>query len=197
MAGARSHIGCPATCCLRLFRRRASRRTRFSSATDSHCDWLCHDDEAESVAGASKRSDNERHETHDRERRRRTSGSVGYFLCISDRRHSQLSFIVRPSGGAGSDRRPCCPHTRVRPAAVPAERTRGPAKRLRGKEPTRDPAVARGDHGDRAELDADGEPALHKIYGSYELNINLGSDFRRGTTYSVSVNDKRTTFVAQ
>jgi hypothetical protein len=35
------------------------------------------------------------------------------------------------------------------------------------------------------------------IYGSYELNINLGSDFRAGTTYSVSVNDKRTTFVAQ
>jgi hypothetical protein len=35
------------------------------------------------------------------------------------------------------------------------------------------------------------------IYGSYELNIDLGSDFRRGTTYSVSVNDKTTTFVAQ
>jgi hypothetical protein len=35
------------------------------------------------------------------------------------------------------------------------------------------------------------------IYGSYELSINLGSDFRRGTTYQVSVNDKRTAFVAQ
>ena len=35
------------------------------------------------------------------------------------------------------------------------------------------------------------------IYGSYELNINVGSDFRAGTTYSVSVNDKRTVFVAQ
>ena len=35
------------------------------------------------------------------------------------------------------------------------------------------------------------------IYGSYELNINVGSDFRRGTTYSVTVNDKRTAFVAQ
>ena len=35
------------------------------------------------------------------------------------------------------------------------------------------------------------------IYGSYELNINIGSDFRPGTTYSVIVNDKRTTFVAQ
>ena len=35
------------------------------------------------------------------------------------------------------------------------------------------------------------------IYGSYELNINIGSDFRPGTTYSVIVNDKRTAFVAQ
>ena len=39
--------------------------------------------------------------------------------------------------------------------------------------------------------------ACTMIYGSYELNINLGSGFQRGTTYSVSVNDKRTTFVAQ
>jgi hypothetical protein len=35
------------------------------------------------------------------------------------------------------------------------------------------------------------------IYGSYELNINVGSDFRPGTTYSVTVNDKRTAFVAK
>jgi len=35
------------------------------------------------------------------------------------------------------------------------------------------------------------------IYGSYELNINVGSDFRPGITYSVIVNDKRTAFVAQ
>jgi hypothetical protein len=35
------------------------------------------------------------------------------------------------------------------------------------------------------------------IYGSYELNINVGSDFRPGTTYSIIVNDKRTAFVAQ
>jgi hypothetical protein len=35
------------------------------------------------------------------------------------------------------------------------------------------------------------------IYGSYELNINIGSEFRPGTTYSVIVNDKRTAFVAQ
>jgi hypothetical protein len=42
-----------------------------------------------------------------------------------------------------------------------------------------------------------GSPPCTMIYGSYELNINLGGDFRAGTTYSVSVNDKRTTFVAQ
>jgi hypothetical protein len=42
-----------------------------------------------------------------------------------------------------------------------------------------------------------GNPPCTMIYGSYELNVNLGSDFRRGATYSVSVNDKRTTFVAQ
>ena len=42
-----------------------------------------------------------------------------------------------------------------------------------------------------------GSPPCTMIYGSYELNINLGSDFRSGVTYSVSVNDKRTTFVAQ
>jgi len=42
-----------------------------------------------------------------------------------------------------------------------------------------------------------GNPPCTMIYGSYELDINLGSDFRPGTTYSVSVNDKRTTFVAQ
>lgn len=42
-----------------------------------------------------------------------------------------------------------------------------------------------------------GNPPCTMIYGSYELNINLGSDFRRGTTYSVAVNDKHTTFIAQ
>jgi hypothetical protein len=42
-----------------------------------------------------------------------------------------------------------------------------------------------------------GSPPCTLIYGSYELNINLGSDFQPGTTYSVSVNDKRTAFVAQ
>ncbi|HYE85057.1 MAG TPA: hypothetical protein VEA16_01790, partial [Vicinamibacterales bacterium] len=33
-----------------------------------------------------------------------------------------------------------------------------------------------------------GDPPCTAIYGSYELNINLGSDFRRGTTYTVTVN---------
>ncbi len=42
-----------------------------------------------------------------------------------------------------------------------------------------------------------GSPPCTMIYGTYVLNINLGSDFRPGTTYTVSVNDKRTTFVAQ
>ena len=42
-----------------------------------------------------------------------------------------------------------------------------------------------------------GNPPCTMIYGSYELNINLGSDFQRGTTYTVGVNDKTTTFVAQ
>jgi hypothetical protein len=42
-----------------------------------------------------------------------------------------------------------------------------------------------------------GNPPCTLIYGSYELNINLGSDFRPGTTYSVTVNDKTTVIVAQ
>ena len=32
------------------------------------------------------------------------------------------------------------------------------------------------------------------IYGTYELNIDLGSDFRPGATYTVQVNDTTTTF---
>jgi hypothetical protein len=35
------------------------------------------------------------------------------------------------------------------------------------------------------------------IYGMYELNINLGSDFTSGVTYTVRVNDKEVTFSAQ
>ena len=42
-----------------------------------------------------------------------------------------------------------------------------------------------------------GNVACTAIYGSYELSINLGSDFRTGTTYAVSVNDKKTAFVAR
>jgi hypothetical protein len=42
-----------------------------------------------------------------------------------------------------------------------------------------------------------GEPICTMIYGTYELNVDLGSDFRSGTTYIVRVNDKATTFTAQ
>jgi hypothetical protein len=35
------------------------------------------------------------------------------------------------------------------------------------------------------------------IYGMYELNINLGSDFTSGQTYIVRVNGKELTFRAQ
>lgn len=42
-----------------------------------------------------------------------------------------------------------------------------------------------------------GNPICTMIYGSYELNINLGSDFVPGRTYTVRVNDKATTFRAQ
>jgi hypothetical protein len=42
-----------------------------------------------------------------------------------------------------------------------------------------------------------GDPPCTMIYGSYELNINLGTDFRSGSTYTIHVNDKVTTFRAQ
>jgi hypothetical protein len=42
-----------------------------------------------------------------------------------------------------------------------------------------------------------GNPICTAIYGSYELTINFGSDFRSGTSYSVRVNDKTTTFIAR
>ena len=35
------------------------------------------------------------------------------------------------------------------------------------------------------------------IYGMYELNINLGSDFTSGQTYNVRVNEHEVTFTAQ
>jgi hypothetical protein len=39
--------------------------------------------------------------------------------------------------------------------------------------------------------------ACTAIYGIYELNIALGSDFDSGETYTVHVNDQETTFTAQ
>jgi hypothetical protein len=45
----------------------------------------------------------------------------------------------------------------------------------------------------------EGNPICTAIYGTYELNIPLGSDFVSGETYTVSVNDgaAETTFTAQ
>lgn len=42
-----------------------------------------------------------------------------------------------------------------------------------------------------------GDPPCTMIYGTYELNINLGTDFQSGSTYTVQVNDKTTTFTAR
>ena len=39
-----------------------------------------------------------------------------------------------------------------------------------------------------------GNPICTMIYGVYELNIDLGRDFRPGATYTLAVNDKTTTF---
>lgn len=39
-----------------------------------------------------------------------------------------------------------------------------------------------------------GNVACTMIYGTYDLNIDLGRDFRPGATYTVQVNDKTTTF---
>lgn len=39
-----------------------------------------------------------------------------------------------------------------------------------------------------------GDVACTMIYGSYELTVDLGSDFAPGSTYTVQVNDKSTTF---
>ena len=39
-----------------------------------------------------------------------------------------------------------------------------------------------------------GNPVCTMIYGTYELNIDLGRDVRPGVTYTVRVNDKTTTF---
>jgi len=40
----------------------------------------------------------------------------------------------------------------------------------------------------------DGNPICDLRYGIYELNIDLGREFRPGATYTVHVNDKTTTF---
>jgi hypothetical protein len=42
-----------------------------------------------------------------------------------------------------------------------------------------------------------GQVACTMIYGTYELNLNLGSDYTPGQTYTVRVNDETTTFTAQ
>ncbi|MGE3075369.1 MAG: hypothetical protein AB7N24_16560 [Dehalococcoidia bacterium] len=39
--------------------------------------------------------------------------------------------------------------------------------------------------------------ACTAIYGTHESNVDLGQDFTSGTTYTVRVNDKTKTFVAQ
>lgn len=39
-----------------------------------------------------------------------------------------------------------------------------------------------------------GDPVCTMIYGTYELNVDLGRQFAPGTTYTVQVNDKTTTF---
>ena len=39
-----------------------------------------------------------------------------------------------------------------------------------------------------------GDVACTMIYGTYELSLDLGRDFRVGATYTLNVNDKTTTF---
>ena len=39
-----------------------------------------------------------------------------------------------------------------------------------------------------------GDVACTMIYGTYQLSLDLGRDFRAGGTYTVNVNDKTTTF---
>ncbi len=41
-----------------------------------------------------------------------------------------------------------------------------------------------------------GNPICTMIYGTYELSINIGSDFTEGETYTVNVNDTIVTFTA-
>lgn len=46
-------------------------------------------------------------------------------------------------------------------------------------------------------MPADDDVACTMIYGTVEHNINLGSDFESGKTYTVHVNDVTKTFTAQ
>ncbi|MBE0609093.1 MAG: hypothetical protein IH609_06925 [Dehalococcoidia bacterium] len=46
-------------------------------------------------------------------------------------------------------------------------------------------------------MPSDPETICTDIYGYHETNLDLGQDFVSGQTYSVSVNDKTTTFRAQ
>ena len=46
-------------------------------------------------------------------------------------------------------------------------------------------------------MPADPNVACTAIYGYKETNLDLGKDFVSGETYTVKVNDKETTFVAQ
>ena len=46
-------------------------------------------------------------------------------------------------------------------------------------------------------IPADENIACTAIYGMYEVNLPLGSDFEPGKTYTVRVNDQETTFTAQ
>lgn len=39
-----------------------------------------------------------------------------------------------------------------------------------------------------------GDPVCTMIYGTYELTVDLGSDFAPGQTYTVQVNDRTTSF---
>jgi hypothetical protein len=49
----------------------------------------------------------------------------------------------------------------------------------------------------RNTLPANGQIACTQIYGTHETTVQLGSDFARGTTYRVRVNDRTLEFTAQ
>jgi len=41
------------------------------------------------------------------------------------------------------------------------------------------------------------EAVCTQVYGYFEQNVNLGSDFVSGKTYTINVNDKTTSFVME